>query len=296
MNKEIFLRMSSWSQLFFLLLFSFTGLLLSIVFISILAPVMGGIDSLNFIRVMQVFQSIFIFLVPALLCAYLFNEDGCQYLKIKKAVNLKVLIYSIILIVAIQPLISFTGYYNKMMTLPESLSELEQSMQAMENSAAALLERLMADHSPDVVIANFIVIAVAAGITEEFFFRGSLQQLVKKICHNRHVTVWITAFIFSFIHFQFYGFVPRMLLGALLGYIFLWSGNLWIPVIVHILNNALSVALYYKFHSTPVYDRLENFGTGNTIWATVASIAVTGVILSLLSKEYQRNNPEEFTI
>lgn len=288
--------MSSWSQLFFLLLFSFTGLLLSIVFISILAPVMGGIDSLNFIRVMQVFQSIFIFLVPALLCAYLFNEDGWQYLKIKKAVNLKVLIYSIILIVAIQPLISFTGYYNKMMTLPESLSELEQSMQAMENSAAALLERLMADHSPDVVIANFIVIAVAAGITEEFFFRGSLQQLVKKICHNRHVTVWITAFIFSFIHFQFYGFVPRMLLGALLGYIFLWSGNLWIPVIVHILNNALSVALYYKFHSTPVYDRLENFGTGNTIWATVASIAVTGVILSLLSKEYQRNNPEEFTI
>lgn len=288
--------MSSWSQLFFLLLFSFTGLLLSIVFISILAPVMGGIDSLNFIRVMQVFQSIFIFLVPALLCAYLFNEDGCQYLKIKKAVNLKVLIYSIILIVAIQPLISFTGYYNKMMTLPESLSELEQSMQAMENSAAALLERLMADHSPDVVIANFIVIAVAAGITEEFFFRGSLQQLVKKICHNRHVTVWITAFIFSFIHFQFYGFVPRMLLGALLGYIFLWSGNLWIPVIVHTLNNALSVALYYKFHSTPVYDRLESFGTGDTVWATVASIAVTGVILSLLSREYQRNNPEEFTI
>lgn len=288
--------MSSWSQLFFLLLFSFTGLLLSIVFISILAPVMGGIDSLNFIRVMQVFQSVFIFLVPALLCAYLFNEDGCQYLKIKKAVNLKVLIYSIILIVAIQPLISFTGYYNKMMTLPESLSELEQSMQAMENSAAALLERLMADHSPDVVIANFIVIAVAAGITEEFFFRGSLQQLVKKICHNRHVTVWITAFIFSFIHFQFYGFVPRMLLGALLGYIFLWSGNLWIPVIVHILNNALSVALYYKFHSTPVYDRLESFGTGDTVWATVASIAVTGVILSLLSREYQRNNPEEFTI
>lgn len=296
MNKEIFLRMSSWSQLFFLLLFSFTGLLLSIVFISILAPVIGGIDSLNFIRVMQVFQSVFIFLVPALLCAYLFNEDGWQYLKIKKAVNLKVLIYSIILIVAIQPLISFTGYYNKMMTLPESLSELEQSMQAMENSAAALLERLMADHSPDVVIANFIVIAVAAGITEEFFFRGSLQQLVKKICHNRHVTVWITAFIFSFIHFQFYGFVPRMLLGALLGYIFLWSGNLWIPVIVHTLNNALSVALYYKFHSTPVYDRLESFGTGDTVWATVASIAVTGVILSLLSREYQRNNPEEFTI
>lgn len=288
--------MSSWSQLFFLLLFSFTGLLLSIVFISILAPVMGGIDSLNFIRVMQVFQSVFIFLVPALLCAYLFNEDGWQYLKIKKAVNLKVLIYSIILIVAIQPLISFTGYYNKMMTLPESLSELEQSMQAMENSAAALLERLMADHSPDVVIANFIVIAVAAGITEEFFFRGSLQQLVKKICYNRHVTVWITAFIFSFIHFQFYGFVPRMLLGALLGYIFLWSGNLWIPVVVHTLNNALSVALYYKFHSTPVYDRLESFGTGDTVWATVASIAVTGVILSLLSREYQRNNPEEFTI
>lgn len=288
--------MSSWSQLFFLLLFSFGGLLLSAIFMGILAPSMGGIKSLSFIRVMQVIQSIFIFLVPALLCAYLFNEKAGEYLKINKYINLKALIYSIVLIIAIQPLISFSGYYNKMMTLPESLAGLEQSLQSMENAATTLLQQLMADRSLDIIIINFIVIAVVAGITEEFFFRGSLQQLIKKICHNRHVTVWITAFIFSFIHFQFYGFVPRMLLGALLGYIFLWSGNLWIPVIVHTINNAMSVALYYTFYSTPAFDKVETFGTGGTLWATIVSIAITGVVLWLLSKEYQRNNPEEFTI
>lgn len=296
MNKEIFLRMSSWSQLFFLLLFSFGGLLISIIFVAISAPLMGGLNSLDFIQTLQTFQSVFIFLVPALICAYLFHESATRYLKIDRSINLKVLVYSIILIIAIQPLISFTGYYNKMMVLPESLSMLEQKMQAMEDSTAALLDRLFADRSLPVVIVNFIVIAVVAGITEEFFFRGSLQQLIKKICRNRHVTVWITAFIFSFIHFQFYGFIPRMLLGALLGYIFLWSGNLWIPVIVHTFNNAMSVAIYYKFHSTPIFNQLDSFGTGDTLWATIASIAVSGVVLSLLSKEYQRNNPEEFTI
>ncbi len=288
--------MSSWSQLFFLLLFCFGGLIVGTLFVFAFAPVMGGMQSMNFMRVSQLIQSIFLFLVPAILCAFLFNENAKEYLKINKIINLKVLIYSVLLIITIQPLISFTGYYNRMITLPESFTALEQAMQAMEDTAAALLENLLADRSVHIIIFNVFIIAVVAGITEEFFFRGSLQQLVKKVCHNRHLAVWITAFIFSFIHFQFYGFIPRMLLGALLGYIFLWSGNLWIPVIVHILNNAMSVTIYYKFHGTPAYDQLESFGTGSTVWATIASVIVSGILFYLLSREYPRNNPEEFTI
>lgn len=253
-------------------------------------------DSLDVMRIAQVVQVTFTLLVPAIACAVLFHEKPMEYLKINKPINLKVLIYSVVLIITIQPFISFTGYYNRMIELPESLATLNELMKTLEDTASAFFDKLLADRSFHMIMINLFVIAVVAGITEEFFFRGSMQQIFKKIVHNRHVAVWITAFIFSFIHFQFYGFIPRMLLGALLGYIFLWSGNLWIAVIVHTLNNAIAVGMYYLFHGTPSFQKIENMGTGDTLWLTFVSLIISSILLYLLSREYQRNNPEDFEI
>lgn len=296
MNKELFLRMSSWSQLFFLCLFSFCGLVIASVLTLLIGVGTDSLQSLDFMKAMQVVQVIFIFLIPALLCAYLFHKSAPRFLKINKPIDVKFLLLSILLIFAIQPLIAFTGYYNGLMTLPESLAGLERIMKAMEEQAQALIEKMLTTDSIIILLVNLFVIAITAGVTEEFFFRGSMQQTIKKICKNRHVAVWITAFIFSFIHFQFYGFVPRLLLGALLGYIFLWSGNLWIPVIVHAINNTIGVLTFHFFHNTPIYEKLETFGVGNTLWATVVSIVLSGTILAILSREYQKNNPQDFTI
>lgn len=285
MIRESFSKMSSWAQLFFLIVFCFFGLIIGVVLISPLGFIMG-MDNLNFMRISQVIQSVCLFLLPAVACAYLFQKNTSEYLKINKPINFKILLYSILLIISIQPFISFTGYYNKMMELPVALEPLENIMKQMEDASALILNKLLADRSTPIIIFNFFVIAVVAGITEEFFFRGSMQQIFKKISNNKHVAIWITAFIFSFIHLQFYGFFPRLFLGALLGYIFVWSGNLWIPVIVHTCNNALSVLIYYKYHGTPVYDQLENVGVGDTIWTTGASVAISGIIIFLLIKEY----------
>ena len=83
--------------------------------------------------------------------------------------------------------------------------------------------------------------AVAAGITEEFLFRGALQRIIGKWTYNHHIIIWSAAIIFSTFHMQFFGFLPRMLLGAYFGYLLYWTRNIWIPVFAHFVNNAIAV-------------------------------------------------------
>lgn len=298
MNKGIFLRMSSWSQLFFLALFVFAGIILATLLVAVCS---GGsaekLQSADFLRVMQLFQATLLFLIPAGLCAYLFHEQPLSYLKINKSIDFKFLSVALLLILVIQPFISFSGYYNNLITLPKSLSGLEKMMREMEDSTNQLMEKFLTTDSASIFMLNVFIIAIMAGVTEEFFFRGSLQQILKKICNNRHIAVWITAIIFSAIHFQFYGFFPRMFLGAILGYLFVWSGNLWISVIVHAFNNFLSLLIFQLYHGTPEYDIAESIGTTpNTMWITVLSVVLSGVILFFLSRDYTKNNPEEFSL
>lgn len=294
-NNKIFLGMSSWIQLFFLILFAFFGLIITIL-ISVVAS-SGNLDTLqstDFLRTIQVTQSFFVFFVPTCLFAYLFHSNPASFLKINKPINLKFLSLAVILIICIQPFINLLGYYNELIRLPEPFAELEEWMRTMEESTKLLTEKLLITDSNLTFLFNIFVIAIVAGITEEFFFRGAIQQIFSRICkYKYHIAIWITAFIFSFIHFQFYGFIPRLILGALLGYIFLWSGNIWIAVIVHTCNNLIGVLLFHYFYGTPIYEKIETIGTEDMQWVAIISIVISGFIIYLLSKEYEKNNTEE---
>ena len=299
--RNTFQGMSSWSQLLFLGLFSFLGLFIVSLLIGIasavyafmngnLNDIMSIMQSVNFMRITQFFSTIFMFLIPALLCAYLYNDRPLEYLKVNKPLDPKFTVISIGLIFIVQPIISFLSYYNEKLKLPEFMNGIENWMQKMEKANAATMDFLMAGNSVTVLIINLIIIAVMAGLTEEIFFRGSMQQIFNKISNNYHVAVWVTAFIFSAIHLQFYGFVPRLLLGALLGYLFVWSRNLWVPIIVHFINNAMGVIIYWRFHGTPEYQKIEDMGVNDLWWATLLSVILTSVIIAFLLNEYNRKH------
>ena len=286
--------MSSWAQLFFLLLFTFFALfILSAIIFAVGFNNPDLASSTSFLRLSVCLQSITVFLLPALLCVFLFEKTPLSYLKINKQIDVRFLILSVVLIVTIQPFVSLLGYYNNAINLPPSLAGLEQQMKAWEEMAAQTMEALILSKSTTVLILNLLVIAVVAGITEEFFFRGVLQQLICKISSNKHVAIWVTAFIFSAIHFQFYGFFPRMFLGALLGYLFVWSGNLWIPMIVHSLNNAMSVLLFRYYYNTATYEKIEYIGVGDTWWTSVISIVLSSLVCYLLIREYSNRKPDD---
>lgn len=140
---------------------------------------------------------------------------------------------------------SLLVYLNMNFDFPEALSGLEASFRAKEDQLMELTKYLTDFDSTGEFLLGVLVIGVLAGIGEEYLFRGIVQPKMHQYTRNAHWGVWITAFIFSAIHFQFYGFLPRLMLGALFGYLYLYSGSLLYPMVAHILNNTLTVTLVY---------------------------------------------------
>ena len=136
---------------------------------------------------------------------------------------------------------SLTGLLNKQMELPSFMEPIESWMRSQEETTEQLTLKLLAGGGIITLFFNLIVIAVAAGITEEFLFRGALQRIIGKWTYNHHIIIWSAAIIFSTFHMQFFGFLPRMLLGAYFGYLLYWTRNIWIPVFAHFVNNAIAV-------------------------------------------------------
>ncbi|MCH6235279.1 CPBP family intramembrane glutamic endopeptidase [Cognataquiflexum rubidum] len=135
--------------------------------------------------------------------------------------------------------------WNAKIVLPEFLNELEQMMRSKEDELMALTKYLTDFENVGEFLMGILVIGVLAGIGEEVLFRGVLQPKLHLFTGNAHIAIWLSAFIFSAIHFQFYGFFPRMMLGAVFGYLYLYSGSLVYPIIGHILNNTFTVILVY---------------------------------------------------
>ena len=115
----------------------------------------------------------------------------------------------------------------------------------LEARGEVLAKYLTDFQSPSDFMIAFIVIAVLPAIGEEFTFRGWLQPAIQKLTDNAHLAIWVSAFMFSAFHFQFFGFVPRMLLGAMFGYLMYWSNNLWLPIVAHFVNNGFSLVMLY---------------------------------------------------
>lgn len=193
------------------------------------------------LRAVQLVSSLGTFLLPAFFMAQTCSTDIRSYLSIKGLPSAQSLLIATICLLLLSPTITLTGMMNMQMKLPEFLAPIENWMMSQEETMNAFTELLIGDGSIPVLIANLIVIALAAGVTEEFIFRGTLQRVIERITSNHHTVIWITAILFSAFHLQFYGFIPRMLLGAFLGYLLYWGKNIWIPVFVHFMNNAIAV-------------------------------------------------------
>lgn len=281
-NKGILTNLGGWSQFFFLFFLTFSGLMLTSFVILLTMTPDQMMNSANSMRLAMAIQTIFLFVVPALFFAYLCQEVPKDYLKIETSTNYTLLSFAILFIMVAQPLINSISYYNQQLILPESMASLEQWMRATEDSALKSLNILFADKTIFGLIFNLLVLAIVAGLGEELFFRGCIQQIMKKIFVNRHAAIWITAIIFSAVHFQFYGFIPRVLLGALLGYLFMWSGNIWIPVIIHTLHNAINVVLTYLYYGSSEYEQMENMEFGQNALIIVISFVLSVVTLFMI--------------
>jgi uncharacterized protein len=143
------------------------------------------------------------------------------------------------------------------------MSSVEIWMQDSEKQANQVTEAFLSTSSLITVFSNIVMIAILPALGEELLFRGIVQQLIKKIAGNAHAAIWISAAIFSALHMQFFGFLPRMVLGAMFGYMLEWSGTLWLPIIAHFVNNATAVIAYYLMQKGLIGNGIDKTGTSS---------------------------------
>lgn len=167
------------------------------------------------------------------------------------------------------PALQLTAISPDALSLPAGLEDLEAALREVEHKSRLILMQLLRDD----LATNLVVVAVLPAVLEEFFFRGLLQNTLRRML-SVHAAIWLTAIIFSFIHFQFLGFFYRMLLGGLFGYFYLWSGSIWPAVAGHLLNNTLGVLAIYGVHHWGWDPALAADEVGVPNWAALASVVL----------------------
>lgn len=238
--KGIFARNSLPFQFGVLGMLVLTGFLASSVVSVVLTAGMSA-GSVAYIQVVQLLASALIFLLPAIATAWLCSEQPAVFLGLTRPLDLRRLGWVVAATFLISPTISLVAHFNGQVQLPKFMAPLEQLMHEMETAAAELVSQMLSQSTPWSLVVNLVVMAVAAAVCEEFLFRGAILSLFRRTIRNPHVAIWLVAAIFSAVHLQFYGFIPRMLLGAFLGYLLYWTKNIWLPVAAHFLNNTAAV-------------------------------------------------------
>ncbi len=229
------------------------------------------------LRLLLFITQITTFLIPALIFGYLyFKRRLWEFFGFHKGINYRWIFFCILMLLVLLPLIQYSYQINQSFPLPDW-------MIAMEDEAARTLEAIVTMNSPGELIINLALIALLPAISEELLFRGAIQQLGYKFFNSKWISVWVTAIIFSAIHFQFEGFIPRFILGLYLGYLFYWTGNILVPIFGHFFNNGLMIVLSY-FKPELITD-VDQTPVPDLPWYAV--LAITALIFPLVM--YFRN-------
>lgn len=193
----------------------------------------------NFVRLANLISHVFTFTVPVLVLAYVFfRRLWPSVLMLDRQPQSRNILLSVFFIMAAFPIAQTTYWINQQIPIPEWARQ-------MESNATGMLRGLLVMESPWELLFNLLVVAVAPAIGEELLFRGVLQRQLERLSGIPHLAIWMTAVIFSAIHLQFEGFIPRMVLGAALGYLFYWTRNLWAPIVAHFVFNGMQVLGQY---------------------------------------------------
>ncbi len=283
--------------LFGALLSILAGILLSMFFFGLgIADIGAAMQSntelgLHSGRLMQVISQLGMFVLPPVLFALMVSPSLTVYLGFKNKSSLLHYIPMLLLMFACLPLIHGLAELNQSINLPESMAGLEEWMKQKEEQAKEMTEFFLGVTTIGGLLFNLFMIAVMPAIGEELVFRSVLQPLLARLFRNVHAGVILSALVFSLMHFQFYGLIPRFVLGLFLGYAYLWTRSIWIPIFMHFVNNAAAIIVYFLWHNGHIAVDMDNFGSGGGWFAFVLSAVFC---LAMLYYIYlNRLKPEE---
>ena len=235
----------------------------------------------------QLVQSAFAFLLPPLLFASLCHEQPLRYLGLYEPVGWRQALLVVAAMLVAVPCIHLLAWLNEQVPFPSFMSGLETRLRLLEDQVQTQTDFLLRAPTFGGLWLNLLVVALMPALGEELFFRGALQRLFIEAMPKAW-PVWLAAFVFSAVHMQFFGFVPRMLLGAFFGYLLLWSGSLWLPVLAHLVNNAIVVVFRYLQMHYPTIPDMDALGTADTWWAGVLSAVAFAALVVCLRRSFAK--------
>ena len=254
----------------------------------VIASVVGVLVLHSGLYAMLIAQDLLAFIIPAIAAMAIFYHKPLQPMCLDRAPSWKPLLVVVAFYIISLPGMNWLVSLNEAMSLPQSMHSVEQWMRASEQQAAALTEQMLDIHSLGQLALCIFVVGIMAGLSEEALFRGALLRTMEDSRLGSHAAVWIAAIVFSAFHMQFFGFLPRMILGVWLGYLLLWTRSLWVPIIAHALNNSTVVIFKYLTNIGIVPEGWgDNLGIpadGTPPYLAIASIIATIALAAWASR------------
>ena len=278
MEDNLFIENLKQSTGMRIFLFLVILLICSLIGVAIAIPFMAAGDT--GLRIGQGLSSIMMFVVPPIVYYCITRKaHPMQALGLRRLSPPWWLFFvGVALIFVSIPFTTTLTAWNESMSLGGAFAQLEEWLKELEETAQASIEKMVNVDTFGGFLLNLLVMALIPAVGEEMTFRGVVQQpLTRKL--NPHVAIFLSAAIFSFIHFQFYGFLPRMFLGLLLGYMFYITNSLWTSIAMHFVNNGCIVTLYYLNNIGTISVDVERFGETHSAWLIAASAVVTAGLI-----------------
>ena len=245
-------------------------------------------SNISMLKYLQTVQSFGLFIIPPIILAWLFHGNITEYLLLHKRTSSSALLLVILLTILISPSINFLGEINSKMSFPSWMSGIENWMRNNEDNATVLTEKFLDVSTINGLLFNLFMIALLPAIGEELLFRGVIQKIFINWTKSKHWGIWISAILFSGLHMQFYGFLPRMVLGVIFGYLLVWSGSMWLPMLAHFINNGVAVIAMWFVKQGRVDASVEEFGASpESFYGVVISTAFSTFLLWYIWKQFK---------
>jgi len=225
----------------------------------------------------QIIQTTGLFVLPPFIAVRFFSDRPMQYLGFDKTPGRWSIVAVIVVVWVAIPFINFLTQVNQEIQLPEIFGTLERWLMNREESARRITGQFLAADNLTGLAVNLFMVAVLPSVGEELVFRGIVQKVLARWTRNAHLGILIAAFLFSAMHVQFYGLIPRMFLGVMFGYLFLWSGSIWLPVLGHFINNASAVIYYYVSQE----DASVHSGRFDALGTEISTVVISGAMIVL---------------
>ena len=210
-------------------------------------------------KLIQIMGSLGTFIIPAFLFSYLFAGDFFSYYGFRDPAGKLAIALIVVMMVSVIPFINYLAEINMRMEFP--IRVVDRILRSLEGEAEKIMRAFTATRTIWGLLVNLLMIGILAAVGEELIFRGLLQRLLTDLVKNVHIAIIITAILFSAFHFQFFSFLPRFILGMILGYLMVLGRSIWFPIIAHFVNNAMGVIYYYFNSRGSADDMLEEIGT-----------------------------------